>query len=78
MTDLKSEFSRPVDIDRMGDRDHVMTVEASADECLALSNRLGIEKIHDLRARVAIRRMPARKTERLQSLGQALGLTKSL
>jgi uncharacterized metal-binding protein YceD (DUF177 family) len=65
MTDLKSEFSRPVDIERMGDRDHVMTVEASADECLALSNRLGIEKIHDLRARVAIRRMPGGRIHRV-------------
>jgi uncharacterized metal-binding protein YceD (DUF177 family) len=52
-----TEFSRPVDIARLGDAEAVHDIEATAPERRALAERLGIVAVGMLRAHVAIRRI---------------------
>lgn len=52
-----AEFSRPVDLARVGDAEAVHDIEASADERAALARRFGVVGIDSLRARISLRRI---------------------
>lgn len=50
------EFSRPVDIDRVGNAEVVQDIAATAEECAALARRFNILAIDRLEARIRLRR----------------------
>lgn len=52
-----SEFSRPVDLARLGDEENVIEIEASDAERTGLAARFGVIAIDALRAKLALRRI---------------------
>jgi uncharacterized metal-binding protein YceD (DUF177 family) len=60
------EFSRPISIDRLGYDDRIYDIEASADECSALSTRYGILTVHSLKARLRLKRVAGGSQVRLE------------
>lgn len=59
------EFSRPVDLDRVGDAEIVRDIAATAEECAALARRFGLVAIDRLAAQVRLRRERARTVLRV-------------
>jgi uncharacterized metal-binding protein YceD (DUF177 family) len=59
------EFSRPVDLDRVGDAEVVRDIAATPEECAALARRFGLVAIDRLAAQVRLRRERARTVLRL-------------
>jgi uncharacterized metal-binding protein YceD (DUF177 family) len=60
-----SEFSRLVDLDRVGDAEVVRDIAASPEECAALARRFGLVAIGRLEAQVRLRRERARTVLRV-------------
>ena len=52
-----SEFSRPIDLARLGDMENVIDIEASGAERAALAMRFGLIAIDSLRAALTLRRI---------------------
>lgn len=59
------EFSRPIDLDRVGDTELVRDISATAAERAALARRLGLVAIERLEAQVRLRRERAGTVVRL-------------
>jgi uncharacterized metal-binding protein YceD (DUF177 family) len=59
------EFSRPIDLDRIGDVESVFDFVATPEECAALAARFGLISIERLEARIKLRRRRGKALLRL-------------
>jgi uncharacterized metal-binding protein YceD (DUF177 family) len=59
------EFSRPIDLDRIGDVEVVHDIAATGEECAALAKRFGLISIERLEARLKLRRRRGKALLRL-------------
>ncbi len=61
----KTEFSRLVQVDSLGEDEVTEQIEATADECRALAERFGLLSLESLTARLRLRRLAGRPLVRV-------------
>lgn len=65
---MEVEFSRPLNVDSLGEREKLVRIEATTEECANLAQRFGLPEIADLKAEIAIK--PIHKGEEWRVRGK--------